>query len=228
MLNANDGADGKTTGKTYVWDVPTRVFHWALAIAVGVSLLTEELGEMDYHVISGHVVLGLVVFRIVWGFGGGKHARFADFVRGPGAVIAYARGLLSGTATEPKGHNPMGALSVLALLAVLAAQVGTGLFANDDIFTEGPLAKLVDKSTSDMLTYYHGLLSNALYALIGLHLAAIAFYTLKGHRLIAAMVHGHKVSEIDAEEEAGVRGHPIIALVAIAIAVAAAYYIFEF
>ncbi len=211
-----------------VWDIPTRVFHWVLVIAVATSLVTEELGEMDYHLISGHVVLGLIVFRIIWGIVGGKHARFADFVRGPGAVIVYTRGLLAGNATEPKGHNPMGALSVLALLAILGAQVATGLFANDDIFTEGPFAKLVDKSTSDMMTYYHGLLSNALYVLIGLHLAAVTFYTIKGHKLIAAMVHGYKSGTSSSDDNGGVKGHPVVAVIAIAIAVAAAYYIFEF
>ncbi len=227
MSDSNRDEAETTADKTYVWDVPTRVFHWGLAIAVTVSLVSEEFGYLDIHVISGHVVLGLIVFRLMWGVIGGQHARFADFVRGPGAVMTYARGLLRGDAEEPKGHNPMGALSVLALLGILAVQVGTGLFANDDVFTEGPLAKLVDKSTSDLMTYYHGLASNVLYALIGLHLAAVAFYTFKGHKLIAAMIHGRKAGSF-AEDDSAARGNPVAAIVTIAVAAAAAYYIFNY
>ena len=212
-----------------VWDLPTRLFHWGLVIAVTTSLLSEQIGEMDIHVISGHVVLTLVLFRIVWGFVGGRHARFIDFVRGPSTVIRYAKSMFDGLHTSSVGHNPLGALSVIAILAILSVQVGTGLFANDDILIEGPLYELVSKSTSDMLTYYHRLSSNVLYGLIGLHLAAVAFYTFKGEKILGAMIHGTK-EDVAPSESAGksAKGSIVIALVVVAISATVAWFVFNY
>lgn len=207
-----------------VWDVPTRMFHWLLVASVATSLLSEQFGNMDLHVLSGHVVLALILFRICWGVVGGRHARFADFIKGPGAVIAYLKGLFSGNPAHYRGHNPLGALSVLALLGILAVQVGTGLFSNDDILIEGPLFKLVGKEMSDKLTGIHSLASNLLYLLIGLHLAAIAFYSFKGEKLVAAMIGGRKKG-MSGEDAPGARGNLIVALVLIAITAAVAYYV---
>lgn len=212
-----------------VWDFPTRMFHWALVIAVATSLLSEELGNMNIHMISGHVVLVLILFRIVWGVVGGKYARFAEFVRGPATVIAYLKSMFDGSHKPSVGHNPLGALSVIALLGILAVQVGTGLFSNDDILTEGPLFDLVSKSTSDTLTYYHGLASNALYGLIGLHLAAVAFYTFKGDKILAAMVFGKKDGVTASEaENATARGNLLAAIVILGIAAAVAWFIYNY
>jgi len=185
---------------TYIWDVPTRLFHWGLMCVVATSLIAGEFGYMDIHVISGHVVLALIVFRLAWGVFGGKHARFSDFIKGPKTVLAYAKRLISGDAPAHRGHNPMGALSVVGVLAVLIVTVTTGLFANDDILTEGPLAAEVSKSTSDYLTYIHYQSGYVLYGLIGLHLAAVLFYTIKGHPIILAMISGkmHGLPENDA------------------------------
>lgn len=224
-MSDQETRSGSVDGKVYVWDVPTRLFHWVLVGAVATSLFAGEFGYMDIHVISGHVVLALVLFRIVWGVVGGRHARFADFIKGPGAVIGYLRSLLSGNAPWHAGHNPMGALSVVALLLVLAAQVGTGLFANDDILTEGPLASTVDKSLSDTLTYWHEISGKVLYTLIGLHLAAIAFYTFKGEDIVRAMVTGSKKAVAGAVTERNAKGSLIVALVAAALAAAVAYAI---
>lgn len=207
-----------------VWDLPTRLFHWGLVVAIVVSLLSEEFGNMDVHLISGHVVLALVIFRICWGVLGGRHARFADFVKGPAAIKAYLSGLLSGNAPHFRGHNPLGALSVIAILAVVALQAGTGLFASDDILTEGPLADTVSSSTSSFLTEVHEIGSTLLYILIGVHLAAVAFYTFKGERLIRAMIGGKKTG-LDAEEAPDARGNLLIAVVLAAIAAAVAYVI---
>jgi len=224
-----ESSQPEKTGSVDVWDFPTRFFHWGLAIAVATSLLSEQFGNMDIHVISGHVVLALILFRIVWGFVGGRHARFADFVRGPSAVIRYAKSLFDGTHKTTIGHNPLGALSVIGLLAVLAFQAGTGLFANDDILIEGPLFDLVSKSTSDMLTYYHGLSSNVLYGLIVLHLAAVAFYSFKGDKILGAMIYGTR--EDVASTDAGgtpVKGSIIIAILVLAILAAVAWFIFNY
>lgn len=212
-----------------VWDLPTRLFHWGLAISVATSLLSEQIGNMDIHVISGHVVIALILFRIVWGFVGGRHARFADFVRGPGAVIRYAKSLFDGSHSTTVGHNPLGALSVIALLGLLAFQAGTGLFANDDILIEGPLFNLVSKSTSDLLTYYHGLSSNVLYGLIGLHLVAVGFYTFKGHKILGAMVFGDKEGVTQADEGSKpIKGNILIAVVIVMISAAVAWFIFNY
>lgn len=212
-----------------VWDIPTRFFHWALVIAVATSLLSEELGNMDIHMISGHVVMVLILFRIVWGFVGGRHARFSDFLTGPSAVIRYAKSMFDGTHAPSVGHNPMGALSVIALLGILTVQVGTGLFSNDDILTEGPLFDLVSKSTSDTLTYYHGLASNALYTLIGLHLAAVAFYTFKGDKILGAMIFGTKgeMPGSTAENNAA-KGNIIVAIIILGIAATVAWFVFNY
>jgi len=213
----------------YVWDFPTRFFHWGLVIGVTTSLVSEKLGYMDIHVISGHVVLALILFRIVWGFVGGRHARFVDFVRGPSVVIRYAKSLFDGTHATTLGHNPLGALSVIAVLAILAFQAGTGLFANDDILIEGPLFDLVSKSTSDMLTYYHGLSSNVLYGLIVLHLAAVGFYTFKGHKILGAMINGTKEDEASSDAgSAPVKGNIMIAIVVLSMSAAVAWFIFNY
>ena len=122
-----------------VWDLPVRLFHWLLVMLVIVSFVTGELGGtwMQIHLWSGYTILGLLLFRLAWGFIGGHHARFSSFVRGPNAVRRYARTLWDRSAPRHLGHNPLGGWSVLAMLLLLLFQVATGLFANDDIFTQG-------------------------------------------------------------------------------------------
>ncbi|MEX0694954.1 MAG: cytochrome b/b6 domain-containing protein [Rhodospirillales bacterium] len=219
----------KTAEMVYVWDMPTRLFHWLLLVAVTTSLISAETGYMSIHVISGHVVLALVLFRLVWGIVGGRYARFANFVKGPARVFAYAKKLIGGSPAQQPGHNPMGGWSVLAMIGLLALQVGTGLFSNDDILTEGPLAPLVSNATSNFLTKIHALGSTGLYVLIGLHLAAVAFYTVKGHPIIGAMITGKTPSEDLKEQDAptvvNVRGSGIVAVCIIIIAAAVAYAI---
>lgn len=178
-----------------VWDIPTRVFHWSLVICVAISIYTGINGgftEMDYHMLSGYTILGLVSFRIIWGLIGSHHARFSDFIR-PRELISYSRDLLNRDSTPSVGHNPLGGLSVLALLLVLAIQAGTGLFADDDIMLEGPLTHLVSDETGDLLTSIHHLNIWAIYGLVGLHIFAVLFYEIyKRQRLIVAMITGRK------------------------------------
>jgi cytochrome b len=187
-----------------VWDVPTRVFHWLLVGLVAFSLYTGLVGgfrEMGWHVKSGYAILALVLFRIVWGVIGSRHSRFTDFVRGPFAVFAYARDLLRNASTGTIGHNPLGGWSVMAMLASLLVQAGTGLFSNDDILTEGPLASLVSKSVSDQITAVHDANAVILMVLIGVHLSAIAFYALvKRENLVRAMITGRKPATPDAPD----------------------------
>lgn len=175
-----------------VWDLPLRIFHWLLALAVLAAVVTGELGGnlIDWHGRIGVLILGLLVFRIIWGFVGTTHARFASFFPTPARIAAY----LKGQWQEGHGHNPLGALSVIALLGVLATLVGAGLFANDDIAFHGPLFHLVDESLSDTLSSVHALAFNVLAGLLVLHIAAIAFYArVKKLNLVVPMLTGKKI-----------------------------------
>ena len=171
-----------------VWDLPIRLFHWLLVASIAFAYVSGTLGGnlIDWHGRAGFFIVGLVVFRIVWGFIGTPTARFSTFVRGPAAIRAYLRGEWRGL-----GHNPIGALSVLGLLALVAAQATTGLFTNDDIAYQGPLADLVGKDQSDRFHSLHAWLQNGLLALVVLHVGAIAFYLrVKKENLVKPMITG--------------------------------------
>jgi cytochrome b len=188
-------AEGSIPTKQRVWDLPLRLFHWSLALLVTFSLYPGINGgfkEMDYHMISGYGVLTLLVFRVIWGLIGSTHSRFRSFIN-LSELIPHTKRLLNRDQASIAGHNPLGALSIVAMLLVLGTQATTGLFANDDIFLEGPLVHLVDDSTSNRLTTVHHFCAKALYVLIGLHLAAIIFHELyKGDRLVLPMISGYK------------------------------------
>jgi cytochrome b len=179
-----------------VWDLPTRAFHWLLVALVTISMYTGNVGgvaEMEWHMRAGYAVLALVLFRLAWGVVGSRHSRFADFVRGPRAVLGYARDLVRGLSPRVLGHNPLGGWSVVAMLTSLLLQAVTGLFANDDILTKGPLAKHVSKAMSDRLTGIHDLNATVLYVLIAVHLGAVFSYlVLKKENLIRPMLSGRK------------------------------------
>lgn len=177
--------------KIKVWDLPLRLFHWLLAASVLSVIVTGELGGnlIDWHGRIGVLVLGLLIFRLIWGFIGSTHARFASFFPTPSKIAAYLKGQWQGI-----GHNPLGALSAIALLGVLAALVGTGLFANDDIAFQGPLYSLIDKSLSDKLSSLHAVSFDALIVLLPMHLAAIVYYArVKKHNLVGPMLTGKKI-----------------------------------
>lgn len=183
--------------KIFVWDLPLRLFHWLLAVLVVVSWVSVEIGgnAMQIHMLSGYTILALVLFRILWGFAGSHHARFSSFVRAPAAAIAYLSAMRRNAADRHLGHNPAGGWSVIAMLTVLLVQAATGLFSNDDIATQGPLANLVSKAVSDRITGIHHLNVKLLYVLIGLHLAAVAFYFFyKRENLVRPMLTGFKDS----------------------------------
>ncbi|MDZ4322062.1 MAG: cytochrome b/b6 domain-containing protein [Phenylobacterium sp.] len=180
------------TGRTdlvKVWDLPTRLVHWTLAVLVVVAWLTA--GErMDIHRYAGYGILGLVVFRLYWGVAGGSTARFSEFVKGPGAVLAYVRGWRGAPASF--GHNPLGALSVLLLVVLLISQVGLGLFTVDiDGMESGPFARFVTFDTGRTAADLHELNFRLLQAAVALHLVAIAAYAVfKRRNLVKPMVTG--------------------------------------
>ncbi len=182
--------------KIAVWDLPTRLFHWLLVVLVAVSFTTGAIGgnAMLYHEWSGFAILNLLVFRIIWGFVGSRVSRFNDFVKGPAAVWRYATALFRGDRERCMGHNPMGGWSVLALLLALVIQVATGLFANDDIITEGPLYLWVSKPVSDWLTHVHRLNRFLIVLLVVTHVSAVLFYLWgKRENLIKPMITGTKL-----------------------------------
>lgn len=177
-------------GSVKVWDLPTRLFHWALVAAVIGLVVTGNIGGnfMTWHMRLGYTVFGLLVFRVVWGVVGGYWSRFSSFVPTPARLLAYFRG----NVPESIGHNPLGALSVLAMLCVLSAQVASGLISDDEIAFTGPLVSLVSSDTiSSATTYHKGLGKLLLLGLVGLHVAAIVYHQrLKRKPLVQGMVTG--------------------------------------
>jgi len=208
------------TRRIKLWDLPTRLFHWLLVILVAAAIVTGEVGggAIEWHGRIGLAILGLITFRLVWGFIGSSHARFTSFFPTPSSVRAYLRGQWKGI-----GHNPLGAFSVFGLLALISLQLATGLFSNDDIAFNGPLSGLISNTLSNKLTGLHEFTVNILIALIVLHLAAVLFYVhIKKDNLIKPMITGWK--EVKAGEGKPATGGGLIAIgLALIIAVAAVY-----
>lgn len=183
-----------TSTKVRVWDLPTRLFHWALVVCVIGLVITGNVGgnAMPWHFRFGFMVLSLLLFRAVWGLVGGRWSRFASFIYSPRSILNYIRGQAPSEHTV--GHNPLGAGSVFALLAFLAAQVATGLFSDDEIAATGPLSKFVSNATVSLVTGYHKNVGKVvLLVLILLHIAAIVYYRVKKkENLVRPMLTGDK------------------------------------
>jgi cytochrome b len=179
-----------------VWDLPTRLFHWALAFGVVAAIVSARLGgaAMTWHMRFGYGVFTLLAFRLVWGFVGGHWSRFRSFVTGPTTTLRYLRGESGAHEHHDVGHTPLGAWSVLALLVILAAQVATGLVADDEIASNGPLFKYVGDATSAAASHWHRLYGQWLIIFLALlHVGAVAFWSLRrGKNLVGPMLHGDK------------------------------------
>jgi cytochrome b len=203
-----------------VWDLPLRLTHWLIALGVAGCFATHYAGIewFPWHRRLGYAVLVLAAFRIVWGFAGTRHARFSAFLRGPRVILAYLRG----AGGDAVGHNPLGALSVVAMLAALVAQGATGLFANDEIMNAGPFYGWIDSSLSNRITGLHRLNSELLLVLVGLHLAAVAWYVgLRRRPLLRAMLTGRKPATDVPETEAIPGSRLPLALAIVAVLAAA-------
>ena len=176
--------------RVLVWDGAVRLAHWLTAGLIAALWWTAQTGHMDWHRLCGYAVLGLIVFRLWWGLFGSSTAQFSGFVRGPVGIVRYLRGKAAPTV----GHNPLGALSVLALLATTAAVSVLGLFSVDtDGIESGPLSDRVSFETGRMAAHWHHTLFNLLLGLVVLHLAAIAFYlVVKRDNLVGPMLTGAK------------------------------------
>lgn len=203
-----------------VWDLPTRFSHWSAVALVAAAIVSAKIGgnAMIWHERFGLALFGLVVFRIVWGVVGSTYARFSDFVPGPRMIADYFAGRWRGV-----GHNPLGALSVIVLLALIAFQSVTGLFANDDIAFQGPLAGLVASDASAAITALHHQAEWPIYAMIALHVVAVMFHLhAKKDNLVLPMITGTKaVSDPAAQPAEG--GTPVAFVIALALAAAAVW-----
>jgi cytochrome b len=191
-----------------VWELPLRFFHWLLVLLVMALWLTAEWGMADRHAQLGYLLLTLVIFRILWGFVGGTHSRFSNFLVGPTRVLRYFQGLWRGQSETSIGHNPAGGWMVITLLLVLLLQALLGLGSTDEVLFEGPWYELVGEETSLTMTALHEANFNLLLALIGLHLSAILYYRLvKKEDLVLPMLHGKKF--VPSEQAAAIRNRSI-------------------
>lgn len=187
---------GPAVNRVRLWDLPVRIVHWSFAVLIPGLWWTAENHEMTWHMRLGTMLLALLTFRILWGFAGSSTARFASFVRGPGAVLRYFASLFGkGPHTPAIGHNAAGGWSVIALLTLMCLQVGLGLVSGDpDDGSAGPLNHLVGfEFAYDATEWHSGLVFNLILVFVGLHLAAIAFYRfVRRDNLIAPMVTGSR------------------------------------
>ncbi len=212
-----------------VWDAPVRLFHWLLVLLFAFMIFSGNVkGDwMEWHMRAGYAILALVLFRILWGLAGSTTARFSSFLAGPSAGLAFAKKLLTRAPAPSASHNPLGGWMVVALLLALLFQVGTGLFANDDVLIEGPLAALVSKALSDRLTGWHYWNVNLLLLLAAVHILAVLYHAVfMKENLIGAMFTG--VKRMPAEAAGGVAARfasPWLALVLFAVAALAVYLI---
>ena len=221
--------------KVAVWDLPLRLFHWALVLVLSFSASTGLLGEKlgvgvaEWHARAGYSIFALLLFRLLWGFCGGTHARFSSFVRGPRVVADYVRRALGGEKLAPLGHNPAGGWSVLAMLGGLSLQVGTGLFlADEDLAFEAPLSKYISANSVDVLKEVHEANFFVLAALIAMHLAAIAYYYfVKREDLVRPMLSGHR-QLAQAPAEPARDGQPLLGALILAAAVSAVWALLRF
>lgn len=189
-------APDSTLERVRIWDPLLRIFHWSLMVCVMAAWLLGRFGPdvMTLHFYFGYAVLGLLAFRVLWGFVGPKYARFASFAYGPVRILRYAGRMLRREPSYWRGHNPMGGFFALAMLAVLAVHAGCGLFADpEDYINVGPLAEWVGIDVARAALSWHGVLSWVVLGLVLLHVAAIMFYWLwKRENLIEPMLKGRK------------------------------------
>lgn len=217
--------DAGPTLRVRVWDLPTRLFHWVLAAAVLAQLGTGLAGVMEWHLRIGYLLLALLMFRLVWGFVGGHWSRFAAFAYAPRALLDYLRG--QALPEHRVGHSPLGALSVFALLALLIAQVATGLVADDEISASGPLTRFVSSATVDLASTWHSTLGKwFVLGLVALHVLAVLFYVaVRREQLVRPMLSGDKLLTHQSPASRDSAATRLLALVIFAGCGAFAYWI---
>lgn len=180
-----------------IWDLPVRLVHWSFAVGIVVLWLSAENHKMELHFTTGLIMLGLVVFRLLWGIVGSSTARFSSFIKGPAAIRRHLAGGTNGGSAPVVGHNPLGALSVVALIGLLVLQIVLGLFAQDhDALNSGPLNFLVSYDAAVRISELHETVFNVILAFVALHIAAILYYRfIKRDNLVGPMITGKRVFE---------------------------------
>jgi len=224
MIDAKQGLSA-----VRVWDLPTRTFHWVLALTIVGSVISAKIGgnAMVWHFRFGYVVFTLLAFRLIWGVVGGRWSRFSSFVYAPGTVLRYLRGESRAHEHHDVGHNPLGSLSVFALLGFLAFQVATGLIADDEIASVGPLNRFVSGALAGKATHWHKDYGQwILLALVALHVAAIVYYLVrKKHNLVRPMIVGDKPLPAGTPAAADSMATRLLALVLVALCAGAVAWI---
>ncbi|QFR35031.1 cytochrome B [Ancylobacter sp. TS-1] len=208
------------------WDLPTRLAKWTLAALVGLAFASRYYGDagLVWHQWNGLAILVVLVFRLLWGFVGGSTARFAGFLRGPGAVLAYARDMRRGRPQHFLGHSPPGGWMVMALLVVVGAQSLTGLFTSDDIAVYAPMTAVASDETIRSASAWHQWLYPWLLALLALHVTANLAHSLFGRdNLIGAMIGGRKPAGDFVDRAPATPGAVGRALACLAVAIAAVF-----
>jgi cytochrome b len=183
----------------YVWDFPTRAFHWLLVLTFAAQYISGEILDdaMQWHFYGGYMMLGLIMFRVLWGIFGAYYARFSQFIHGPAYTLSYAKQFKSDSYRPSIGHNPMGAYSIIFVLSVLLTQAISGLFITDDIFHSGPYHPIVSEPVEDIMNWLHSNMVNAVFAFLFVHLGAMLVYKLmKKQNLVKAMITGTKDIEL--------------------------------
>ncbi|MBE1236629.1 cytochrome b/b6 domain-containing protein [Phaeovibrio sulfidiphilus] len=191
-----------------VWDWPVRIFHWGIVVLLALLYLSgHSWGQenlhltMAHHMFLGKLALTFIVFRVLWGFVGSDTARFANFLKGPSAVLAYLRHVKAGGAFTGLGHNPLGALMMVALMGLIGLTAITGLFTTDDIMTDGPFVHLVSAATAETLSWIHRNLFDVILILASVHIAAALFYKfVRKDDIITPMITGYESKVIPAKE----------------------------
>jgi len=212
--------------KILIWDLPLRLFHWCLVVTIFGAWYTSDQDNnlIDYHLIFGYVALGLIAFRLIWGFLGTTHAKFVNFIPTPKKLIRYVKPQNKTQSTKHPGHNPLGSLMVVFMLVLIFLQAISGLFMNDDIFTTGPYYGTIDENIESSLMFFHRNSFNFLLAAIALHILAIIFYKIfKKKALVAAMFTGKKSTK-DVTEKDAIPHSKIITAFIVSISVAAFVY----
>lgn len=221
----------QTQESVRVWDLPTRLFHWVLAVTVVGSVVSAKIGgnAMVWHFRFGTVVLALVAFRILWGLVGGRWSRFASFIYAPATVLRYLRGQARPGEYLDVGHNPLGSFSVFALLGFFALQVATGLVADDEIASVGPLNRFVSAAVVSRASSWHKEYGQwILITLVVLHIAAILFYLFnKRHNLVRPMLVGDKPLPAGTPASADGPAQRLLALVLLIICGAGASWVYS-
>lgn len=188
--------------RVLIWDLPTRLFHWLLVVALAGAWYTSDADRdlRDIHVYFGYFILFLLTFRIVWGFVGTKYSRFSEFFPTQSKIKRYLRAVNSESGVEPAGHNPLGAMMIFVMLVIILLQAVSGLFISDDIFTSGPYYGAVSDEIGKIMSFIHGNLFDLILIAVFVHIAAVLYYVVvKKLNILLPMINGQKTIDDQAK-----------------------------